>query len=95
MQHILNRVSSMHTYSHLLVDPFLIITSYVDSFSKLGLFIIPECLLKRAFVINTRLVVIDGFHYLILISFFGRLRSGPMVIELGWRAVYRVLSLVE
>ena len=65
MQHLLNRVSSMHLYSHLLVDPFASITSYVDTLFKLVLFILLDCLLKGAFIINARLVVIDGFHYLI------------------------------
>ena len=65
MHHLLNRVYSMHPYSHLLVDPFGSITSYVDPLFKLGFFILLDCLLKGEFIINARLVVIDGCHYLI------------------------------
>ena len=69
MQHIHNIVSSMHLYSHLLVDPFGSITSYVDPLFKLGLFVLLDCLLKGAFIINARLVVIDRCHDLIWFVF--------------------------
>ena len=65
MQNLLNRVSSMHPYIHVLVDPFGSITSYVDPLFKLGLLILLDCLLKGAFIINARLVVINGCHDLI------------------------------
>ena len=55
----------MHPHSHLLVDPFGSIAPYVDPLFKLGLFIILDCLLKGAFIINARLVVINGCHDLI------------------------------
>ena len=55
----------MHPYSHLLVEPLGSITSYVDPLFKLGLFILLDCLLRGAFIINEMLVVIDGCHDLI------------------------------